>query len=564
MTEQLTTWARIEPHAATTDIDVGLAAEVADPMWFLARQLQLGEFTGDDGGSPVDIELRASWAPLARYRPGLLSDAPSAAVDYDPNTMPLEPLIEAEPLAIERAWELAAKGGLRLERELLANGLAAAVPLLRDRFPFPPKNDRDQNTGTHELRYAAIFKNAINGISANAEKNAALADIRAASGNPDKFNEVFKAWRKWMNDELGIPSDDAQGNTWQKERLEYAFSVSSPAFDSEITMTATEYDGTGLDWYHLDVAPHASLDTAKVAPESIHAHYLPKPVSFPGMPVDRFWEMEDGLIDLGTVDAGPTDIARMLATEYAVIYSPDWFVVPLELPVGSVTRIDWIIVTDTFGVETLIGTHLTQDEDEVGRMFQLSTTEDPLADQSFLLIPPAVLYGQQSAPLEDVLLERDEQANLAWIIEKSILGLAGRPVAVAPGKPEPLSVENLPEGETPPDLVYQVATWIPQGWVPLVTIDPSADGNGSLMLERGLLLEPDNVTLRDATSLLGLDIDRVYEEEVSRAGVRLQMVDQLARWTDGSTHLWRGRQKKAGRGESNAGLFFDFTGPPTD
>ena len=40
--------------------------------------------------------------------------------------------------------------------------------------------------------------------------------------------------------------------------------------------------------------------------------------------------------------------------EYASSYGNDWFVVPLTLPVGSVTRVDSLVVTDTFGVRNLV------------------------------------------------------------------------------------------------------------------------------------------------------------------------------------------------------------------
>jgi hypothetical protein len=40
--------------------------------------------------------------------------------------------------------------------------------------------------------------------------------------------------------------------------------------------------------------------------------------------------------------------------EYASGYGNDWFVVPLTLPVGSLTKVDSLVVTDTFGVRTLL------------------------------------------------------------------------------------------------------------------------------------------------------------------------------------------------------------------
>jgi hypothetical protein len=49
-----------------------------------------------------------------------------------------------------------------------------------------------------------------------------------------------------------------------------------------------------------------------------------------------------------------------------------------------------------------------------------------------------------------------------------------------------------------------------------------------------------------------------YEEEVPRAGARVIRTYQYARWIDGSTHLWVGRQKQPGRGEGSSGLGFDI------
>lgn len=48
----------------------------------------------------------------------------------------------------------------------------------------------------------------------------------------------------------------------------------------------------------------------------------------------------------------------------------------------------------------------------------------------------------------------------------------------------------------------------------------------------------------------------VYEEEVPREGARVTRNYQLARWLNGSTHLWI-RRKQVGRGEGSSGLRFD-------
>ena len=54
-----------------------------------------------------------------------------------------------------------------------------------------------------------------------------------------------------------------------------------------------------------------------------------------------------------------------------------------------------------------------------------------------------------------------------------------------------------------------------------------------------------------------LQAARRAAEEVPRACARITRAWQLARWTDGSTHLWIGRRKQPGRGEGSSGLRFD-------
>ena len=61
---------------------------------------------------------------------------------------------------------------------------------------------------------------------------------------------------------------------------------------------------------------------------------IPVPLSYPGMPAHRYWEMEDGRVNFASVQAGSTDIVRILLTDFALVYGEDWFVLPLEVPVG--------------------------------------------------------------------------------------------------------------------------------------------------------------------------------------------------------------------------------------
>ena len=84
-------------------------------------------------------------------------------------------------------------------------------------------------------------------------------------------------------------------------------------------MTAQEYFEGHLDWYAFDANPEVTLGGATDnAVTEITRTVIPAPVSFRGMPAARFWEFEDAQVDFGSVDAGPTDLARMLLVEFAL------------------------------------------------------------------------------------------------------------------------------------------------------------------------------------------------------------------------------------------------------
>ena len=96
---------RLEPLPRNSDIEEGLDARVFDPLWLLGRQWQLGEFQGDDAGTPYvcditgDAHLVTGWRPAADIEPGPWQP-------FDPVTTALETLVEAEPAArggIDRA-----------------------------------------------------------------------------------------------------------------------------------------------------------------------------------------------------------------------------------------------------------------------------------------------------------------------------------------------------------------------------------------------------------------------------------------------------------------------------
>jgi hypothetical protein len=275
------------------------------------------------------------------------------------------------------------------------------------------------------------------------------------------------------------------------------------------------------------------------------------------MPAARFWEFEDAQVDFGAVEAGPTDLVRMLLVEFALAYGNDWFVIPVELNAGTITRTRSLVITDTFGVRTLIqpgGTAGTVSPE--WRMFQFSQLGKPEPAANLFFLPPALVQGLESAAVEEVLFLRDEMANLAWGVERVVESAAEQPLNRFEAYVKRQAGEPPAPAPAPGTLRYRLTTVVPDYWAPLL---PVATPKG-LRLQRGAVLNTNGA--RQPAHALGriLEPDRplaLFDEEVPREGVRVTRSYQFTRWTDGSSHLWIGRRKGPGRGEGSSGLKFD-------
>jgi hypothetical protein len=106
----ITSWVRLEPRCRADDMAESVQARIHDPLWMLARQWQMGEFQGEDTGTPVLARWRGDASPVTRYFPGAIQ--PNTQIDgarYDARAMPLETLVERQPLRTPSA-----QGSLRL------------------------------------------------------------------------------------------------------------------------------------------------------------------------------------------------------------------------------------------------------------------------------------------------------------------------------------------------------------------------------------------------------------------------------------------------------------------
>jgi hypothetical protein len=574
----ITSWLRLEPRSRDTEMNTSLQARIYDPLWLLARQWQFGEFEGEDNGSPVVTHWRAEAAPLTRYRLGPAGKQTNAR-KYDGAHLPLEALVERETVRPEAdsvsqpaKLRFAAEAGQHFLRLLDLQPIKSEVRALYRaafirEYSFAPLSeaqraqlDRDSlafldlMTGRvpDGRRLAAAFRPGSSGEIALAPA------LKIDEGDRAEVEKAARLWLQWSKALFSEPeADDA---AWLPERMEYAFSVGARFSDGERVLTASEYYEGRLDWYAFDANPDAKLGTPAENPiKSITHTAIPAPAAFRGMPAARFWEFEDAQVNFGAIDAGPTDVLRLLLVEFALSYGNDWFVIPVELEVGALYRSISLVLTDSFGERTsLRPTAELPEPFSSWRMFQQSPLRgsvqpNPSASQFFL--PPSLVKSLESKPIEEVLFLRDEMANMAWGVERVIESASEQPL----NRFEQQRVAALPPPpEAKPTPIYKLATEVPDYWVPLVPVKRSAglrlkrakvlrlSGGEEFVAARGEVLNSDNSN--------GAEI---LEEEIRREGIRVTRGYQLARWHDGSTHLWIGRRKRVGSGEGSSGLRFD-------
>jgi hypothetical protein len=567
----VTMWNRLEGRPRTADFTRSMRGEVRDALWMLARQWQLGEFQADDAGSPVETRLHVESRRLTRFRPG---NGP--ATDFD-EAIPLEATVERRPLRLRLDLRLA------MGRRWLA--LAAPIHDYRDafieRYPIElpdPDDPADAEVCAHPEAWAAVAAVAGRAMDGGALYEHLIADpanraydlmavLDEHKPDLDDAAARFVAWFRRLFEQP--PVDDA----WDPQRLEYRFACAAPDGDGERALVGEGYAGGRLDWPSVDDhAEEPDLGGADpTAPVTTRTYAgIPAPAAFDGMPNLRYWAFEDGRTNLGAVKPDTTDLAKLLFLEYGLLFANDWFLIPCEIPVGSLARVRGLSVTNVFGERFWIEPAGSRDEESWQR-FEMYTP-----GAAGLAVLPTVPKVQEGDPIEQVALVRDEMANMVWGIELRVPLPTGRALRGAEAADQTLALYRrlLGTGTEPPvepaaPIRYQVMNTVPENWIPFVPVHVPGS-NREIQLQRAAMpriLEGDPdppAKVRPRTTLLREGLDGtppepyfVHEEEVPRAGVRVAQAYQRTRWRDGRVVVWLGAHKSTGRGEGSSGLAFD-------
>jgi hypothetical protein len=471
-------WTRLEPRAQDQEMEDGLAAPIRDPLWMLSRQWQVSEFEGEDAGSPIRAELAMAEDPLSRVDlrgggrgasgksgDGSGSDTPGDPFDYGGE--PLEATVERERVMTDRdpPTRLRVEAGQQFLRILADAGYTDknGEDLTAEDFPDSLRlAEPDEALESPDRRYvdlmtdraldgrkvARAIQSAVGNIGAVVADEASSWSGVTASDLPlpsdesrnSTFDDCVEEYYGWYIDLYEEPTERT-GSAWDPTRLEYRFAVSTGDSETESVLEAEEYHGGHLDWYSFSTVDE-TLDPGTDETTTWSKTVLPSQITFPGMPASRWWEIEDTDVDLSKMIAEGAPLTRLMLTEFATVYGNDWFRIPIESPVGTLTRVTDLTVTDSFGV-TQTATSATDDE------WQMFMHDLPDHDEPGLFVPPTLGTSWTGDPVEEVTFARDELANLVFAIERIYEGPTGRAVDRTEFDRPALSIERVSENENP-------------------------------------------------------------------------------------------------------------------
>lgn len=567
----ITSWTRLEPQPRDASLATSLQAQIRDPLWLLTRQWQVGEFGGDDAGSPVQAVLGVETQAITGYRPG----PPGGAVVPFDQTLPLEVHVEREParFGVRGSIQL----GLLFEERIAASLGASArsvINAFRAAFPIAAADPDPALAGALGLQLRALAAGQVT----DGEALYWSALTAQAGGTPvpplppqASRHKVAAVLADFVALRQSAFSQPAADSAWQGTELEYSFAVESASTTGEsVVLEADTFPGGHLDWYSF-AAGSLATSSQPQDPVFTSQNFLPLHVTFGGMPTDRWWNFEDSASDLGQLNVQNVDLATLLVMEFALVYGTDWFFVPVPSQFGCLQRVTTLVVTDTFGERTLIRPaeqYPVAGSSQPWSMFKISDGQGQ--PSGFIMLAPVLGVTDDADALEDVIFLRDNTAALAWAVQQKLQGGADLPVNgyeayLARLAADPTQVP-APAAPGSADISYTLENPPPDNWIPFV---PVLSQSGEMMFRRGTMdipgpggtviqLQPQAEILQPGTPYY------LTDRVITPTGIEATRYLRRTRWTDGSTLAWMARRSGPGTGPGSSGLKFDFVRATSD
>jgi hypothetical protein len=522
--DRFCSWSRIEPRCRSDNFTRGLEARTADPLWMLARQWQMGEYIGEDNGSPIRVKVSYTSSsiydviPYGSSETISLQNAPPLETIVERETVGFEKIINLDdnPVTIKTNWRTRIQIGQQFERFLRREfgeqqrGADAIICTYRnpDCFgvEYPTGNELALADYATRRFLELMAGRAIDGwqllsaIRYGADHE--LLDNVSIDDRPKLQNALdnLRTWygKLYTEPTGGIPS------AWVPNKFEYQFMAkATDNAGRQLKLVAPEYKNGDLEWHTFNFERESGFSISSLirrlpviqvifggnfpALEEIK-YYSPTRIGFAGKPNERWWTIEKSNVDFGSLDVATTDIVKLMLMEFALVHADDWFMLPLEVPRNSITTIENIEVTNVFGetfkinrARDVSGNNLNHWE-----LFALSHYADESATGGgeFLFVPAAIPFREESPVVEEVRFIRDEGANMVFAIEHTVQNQIGNPVdgfeaqlelrkrqkeAEANGSAAASTAVGL-EGNSLGLPVYRLASIVPDNWIPFVPV----------------------------------------------------------------------------------------------
>jgi hypothetical protein len=231
-------------------------------------------------------------------------------------------------------------------------------------------------------------------------------------------------------------------------------------------------------------------------------------------------------------------------------------------PQGDLSRVTTLVVTDTFGVRTLIrpseDTTVNPGESPWS-MFKLSGNG---VRSDFIVLASTLGVVEESDAIEEVMFLRDDMAAMAWAVEHQLQGDMDAPVDGHEAylrwlQDNPVPNPPLASAGGPP-VYYTLEIPPPNNWIPMV---PVQTAQGALYLRRGTLEIPTQSGPYQVVARAELlDPGQAFfvkDHVIPRSGILADRYFRRTRSADGSTYLWLARKSGPGQGPGWSGLRYD-------
>lgn len=550
----VTAYNRLLPMPVSIDYERNLRAEINDPLWLLARQWQMGEFRGEDGGSPVFAQVESSQSQPQALR--LDPDTPLET--YNAQQTPLEFAVEREAILV--GAHLRIQAGFYFQKLLKIRNLTEHHKLFIEAYPLPMDDLPAWDTEGQQLLKSTRGQLADGFLIVEDLKNARRFENFVKSKFPNAplvsgaLLAAAKDLNQWLNrtyPNVAQTTEAVKPKAWKQEQLEYGFAFEfNDGAGAVQSLRSDNYADGQLDWSDFTLKGDGALPNALKTTES----FIPTSVRYQGMPRPRFGEMEEGRVNFGMISMLPSNVLSMAFSEFGLTYSNDWYWVPMPSKINSLCRVDSLVITNVFGEKTTYAPQATTAGEPLGifSLYQLSKPDDFTA-QPILFLPPTIPKVQEAEPLERVYFLRDEQSNLAWAIETVSPSAAQRGIDTSATAPAPEPAESSTDTA---QLVYKLGAVTPENWTPFVPV--RLENSNQIRLQRAFM---PNSTLPKGQVLQDIKPREkpyfIREEEVGRAGIIIERGWQRARWLNGKTFTWIGRRKTIGKISDMSNLAWD-------